>query len=349
MLAEIDAAERSLVELEAAAYTSEAVRKIIQDLGSKVERFLKKTVSPGLDAGVDFARAINRLKAIGLSKECRQRFHALRDLYNEGKHDAAAPIRQRQALLVVREFRVAAQEVIATNPGDVAVVAREPISHVLWLTGHDNYTGGNTEIYVTLPLPQDRYATHLDHIWIDFESWDALKAELAATGNFYFGPEQFTAELYKRFDEDDFIGGGVWDGEYRQLIEILARHENPEQNNRVLFPRQMMYAGMLACLILAAIDVVDRVSLSGTVTDLTNELLAQARTRYGITIDREPVRSAAHVLSAMIFQLPAENRKSLTGPYWNISEVNDLVAHARPPKESKVPLLIDDRNRVIIV
>src|SRR3569833_2375547 len=79
MLAEIDAAERSLVELEATAYTSEAVRKVIQDLGSKVERFLKKTVSPGLDAGVDFARAINRLKAIGLSKEHRQKFHALRD------------------------------------------------------------------------------------------------------------------------------------------------------------------------------------------------------------------------------------------------------------------------------
>ena len=349
MLAEIDSAEQLLVALEATAYTSEDVRRIIQGLGSKVERFFKKAVFPGLDAGVDFGGAINRLKAAGHTKEVRDKFHALRILYNEGKHDASVAIRQRQALLVVRDVRLAAQDVIAANPGQVGAVAKEPISHVLWLTGHDNYTGGNTEIYVTLPLPQDRYATHLDHIWIDFEDWDALKADLKATGNFYFGPEHFTEELYKRFDEDDFIGGGVWDGEYRQLIEILARHENPDQNNRVIFPRQMMYAGMLACLILAAIDVVESGPLTGTASDLSDAMLAQAQTRYGIAIDRPPVKSAAEVLSTMILQLSPEHRSSLTGPYWNIAQASDLTANAKPPDGNKVPLLIDDRNRIIIV
>jgi hypothetical protein len=350
ILAVIDSAEQSLVALESIHYTSEDVRRIVQELGSRVERFFKSAVFPGVDPGMDFAGVINRLKAHGgHPKERRAKFHALRDLYNDGKHDPSIALKQRQALLVVHDLRVAMAELITTNPGQVGTPASEAVSRVLWLTGHDCYTMGATEVYVSLPLPDDLWATHQDHFWLDWQSWDLLKDELKATGSFYYGKEHFRDDVYQRFNEDDFIGAGIWDGDYRQLIQIIARHEKRELNEQALFPRDEMYIAVLSGLTLAAIDMAAQRQDFATATDLSAAIIVQADKVYAVPNKRPSVQRTAEALAEMIFKLPREHWRTLSGPYWNIAAPSDLVAHIKPAENTKIPLIIDDLNRIIVV
>lgn len=350
ILAAIDAAKQALTGLESRHYTSEDVRRIVQELGSRVERFFKSAVFPGLDPKTDFAGVINRLKAYGgHPQERRDKFHALRELYNDGKHDPNAPVKLRNAIAIVRDLRGAMAELISTNPGQVGAVAREDVSRVLWLTGHDHYTGGATEIYVSLPLPDDIFATHQDHFWLDWQSWDAVKADLLATGNFEYGPQHFREDVFKRFHEDDFIGAGIWDGDYRQLVRILARYEKRELSDQVIFPRDGMFTSVLSSLTLAAIDVAPSLPERATSADLSKAILDQADKVYAIPNRRSAVQRTADALAEMILRLPRDHWAALSGPYWNLANPEELAAHIRPAEDDKIPLVIDDLNRIVIV
>ncbi len=222
----LEGAIADLERLHLAHYTDEDVRGIIEDVGSRTERFFKTAVFPGLDPATSFDTAINGLKSLGFSKVLRANLHELRELYNDAKHDPSKPIRLKVATAILNQCRSTLGELIAADPGQVGSAAEAAVSRLLWISGYDDYTGGCTSVYASLPLPKDVFATHVDVFWFHYAAWEPLKADLLATGSFFYGHAHFEPEVYARSDEDDFIGAGVWDGDYRELVTILSHHEH---------------------------------------------------------------------------------------------------------------------------
>jgi hypothetical protein len=192
------------------------VRRIVEDAGSRTERFFKTAVFPGLDSKTSFDTAINRLKSLGFGKLVRGSIHGMRELYNTAKHNPFDPIRLKVATDVLSQTRSALEVVIRKGPGQVSASVAAAVSRLLWVSGYDHFTAGCVSVYVSLPLPKDIFATHIDVFWLHFRSWEALQSDLVASGNFFCGRDHFVPEVYARFNEDDFIDAGIWDGDYRQ-------------------------------------------------------------------------------------------------------------------------------------
>lgn len=144
--------------------------------------------APPLNAGPDtnepaaatdtFDTLINRLKSLGIAKSVRGQLHAVRDLYNDAKHDPAASVRLKRAVDAISAVRGAVETLIATGIGATAAPIEKVISRLLWVSAYDVYVGGVTEVYVSLPLPEDIFATHLDLVWIDGLAWNSHRPPL---------------------------------------------------------------------------------------------------------------------------------------------------------------------------
>jgi hypothetical protein len=200
------------------------------------------------------------------TKDCgffvRGRLHALRELHNDAKHNPSKPVRLKIASDRLRDCRSALADLIAAAPGQVRAAVDTAVSRLLWISGYDHHTGGCTSVYVSLPLPHDVFATHVDVFWLHHASWEQLKADLLSTGNFFYGATHFEPDAFARFNEDDFINAGVWDGDYRLLVAILARHEHRPLKDQLIsnLRRDHMFISVLSAIILAGVDVVTTTS-----------------------------------------------------------------------------------------
>jgi len=350
----LSALDRAICELEAlhlAHYSAEDIRRIVEDAGSRTERFFKAAVFPGLDSKTSFDTAINRLKAHGLDKQVRGSIHALRELYNTAKHNPSDPIRLKIATDVLTQTRSAVAVVIGKGLGQVSAPVGSTVSRLLWISGYDHFTAGCVSVYASLPLPNDIFATHVDVFWLDFRSWEPLQSDLLASGSFFSGREHFESEVYALFNEDDFIGAGIWDGDYRQLIAILSRHEHRPLKDEVLanLRRDHLGISVFSAIALAAADVARAADRLMEENELARAILERADVAYAMPDERPWVRRAAEVLASMIVQVPFVQWAALDGPFWNLWKPRELAAHIRSPDPERVPLVIDDANRIVVV
>ena len=350
MMVTVERAIADLERLHLAHYGDEDVRRIVEDVGSRTEQFFKAAVFPGLDSETSFDTAINRLKGLGFSKTVRGQLHALRELYNDAKHDPSKPVRLKVATDRLRDCRSALADLIAAAPGQVRAAVETAVSRLLWISGYDHYTGGCTSVYVSLPLPHDVFATHVDVFWLHHASWELLKADLLATGSFFYGSTHFEPDAFARFNEDDFINAGVWDGDYRLLVTILARHEHRPLKDQLIssLRRDHMFISVLSAIILARVDVVTTASRVLDEQTLSDAILSQADTVYAMPDERPWVRDSANALSQMIVQIPFAQWAGLKGPFWNLWTPKDLAAHVQSPDPKRAPFVIDDANRIVI-
>ncbi len=351
MLDGFDEAIAQLERLRLEHYQELDVRKIVEQLGSRTERFFKSAVWPGAVATDTFDGLINRLKSVGVSKVVRSDLHAFRELYNDAKHDPNTPVRLKPATDVVVGARAAVQGLVAAGLGQTGAQVEAAVSRLLWVSGYDAFTRGVTEVYVSLPLLEEIWATHVDIVWIKGLEWDALKSELLATGSFFYGAAHFPQDVYARFNEGDFINAGVWDGDYRLLVRTLAKYEDRQTALEVLpnLRRDHMYVAVLSAVALAGIDVAASAAAPATMDELTAGILDRADKVYAMPSERSWVTSAAAGLAGLIVQVPFGTWPRLSGPYWNIWNPKELTAHIKSPDQKTAPYVIDDGNRVVIV
>lgn len=321
-------------------------------MGSRLERFLKTAVFPGAVAVDKFDTLINRLKSTGMDKSARAQLHALRELYNDAKHDPTTPVRLKRAVDTIEAARSAVQILIASGIGATAAPIEKVISRLLWVSAYDVYVGGVTEVYVSLPLPEDTFATHLDLVWIDGLAWDAMKAELLATGCFHYGSEHFDPTVYARFgQEQDFLNAGIWDGDYRQLIRIISKYEDRPTAARIIpdLRRDHMSIAVLSAIALAGVDVANTAAAPMAIDDLKAAILGHADKVYAMPDERSWVQAAALGLAELIDQVPFAAWTQLSGPFWNLWNPKPLTAAVSPAHAKKVRYVIDDASRVVIV
>lgn len=332
-------------------YEDATVRSIIEQLGSRVERFFKTAVFPGAIATETFDTLINRLKAIGIDKTVRRQLHGLRDLYNDAKHDPTAPVRLKRSVDMVTAARAAVQTLIGAGLGATSAQVETVISRLLWVSAYDVYVGGVTEVYVSLPLPEDTFATHLDLVWIKGLEWGRMKAELLATGCFHYGKEHFDPVVYCRFaEEQDFLNAGIWDGDYRQLILIISKYEDRPTAAQLIpdLRRDHMYIAVLSAIALSAVDIATVAPAPLTIEKLRSEILEHADKVYAMPDERVWVQTAATGLAELVVQLPFASWAQLSGPFWNAWNPKPLRAVVSPADLNKVHYVIDDETRVVI-
>lgn len=137
----LEGAIADLKRLHLAHYTDEDVRGIIEDVGSRTERFFRTAVFPGLDPATSFDTAINGLKSLGFSKVLRANLHELRELYNDAKHDPSKPIRLKIATDILNRCRSALENLIAARPGQVGSAVEAAVSRLLWISGCQTTSG----------------------------------------------------------------------------------------------------------------------------------------------------------------------------------------------------------------
>lgn len=341
---------RTLEDKRLTGYDDADLRREIADLGSRAERFFKAVVFPGMDPDDSLDTAINRLKAAGVAKDIRSQLHQLRELYNDAKHDPTKRILLKDAIDVVAAARSAMAQVIALGLGQVAIAAQTAVNRLLWVSGYDSYTTGSTAVYVSLPVPNDVFATHLDVFELHYSSWDPLKADLLAGGQFFYGPEHFDKAQYDSFNEDDFIGAGIWDGDYRTLVRTLARHEH-RQSTDALIPglrRDHMTISVFSGIALAAVDVANAAGTALDEAALTDAILKCADTVYALPAKTPWVRETAQALARMVIAVPFPAWRALSGPYWNLWAPKALATQVTSPDPKRLPVVIDDANRVVI-
>ncbi|QOZ28574.1 hypothetical protein [Bradyrhizobium sp. CCBAU 51753] len=350
ILSALDGAIKEIEALFLAHYTADDIRRV-EDAGSCTEWFFKAAIFPDLDAKAPFDTAINRLKSIGINREVRDSIHALRELYNAAKHNPSAQIRLKVANDVLSGARKALEAIIHEGPGQVRAPVSAAVSRLLWVSGYDHYTAGCTSVYVSLPLPRDIFATHIDVFCLHFRSWEPLLSDLVASGNFYYGRDHFDDDVYARFNEDDFINAGIWDGDYRQLITILARHEHRSLKDEVIvnLRRDHLGVSVLSAIALAASDVTRSNERPLEESELARAILERADSAYAMPDERLWVRRAAEALATMIAQVPVAQWKAIEGPFWNLWNPKQLVAHVQSPDPERVPFVIDDANRIVVV
>jgi hypothetical protein len=352
MIAGFMYAERALDALSLEHYEDDDIRSVLETLGSRVERFFKTAIFPGAAVTDTFDTLINRLKSMGIDKTLRRQLHVFRELYNAAKHDPNTRIHLKLSLETVAMARAAIQMLIDAGTGATSAKVEAVVSRLLWVTAYDVYVGGVTEVYVSLPLPKDEFATHLDLIWIKGSAWDAMKDELLATGCWHLGSEHFDPVVFKRFTgEDDFLNAGVWEGDYRQLISIISKYENRQTADEIIpdLRRDHMYIAVLSAIALAAVDIATNATILLDLEDLKNKILMRADEAYAMPDERAWVRAAATGLAELVIQVPFDSWAQLRGPFWNLWNPKQLNAAVSPADANQVRYVIDDANRVIIV
>ncbi|MGP9820040.1 hypothetical protein ACTZWW_08495 [Salinarimonas sp. NSM] len=350
MISEFDSALAALEHLQLQHYSDADVRHIVERLGSKVERFFKSAIFPGSATTETFDVLINRLKSIGISKAHRGRLHALRELYNLAKHDPSQAIRLKNTMHSVLEARQSIQELVDFKIGMTAERIETVVSRFLWISAYDVYHAGVSEVYVSLPLTKEVFATHLDVFWIKGLEWDELKAELLETGSFFYGSEHFDPEVYDRFKEGDFINAGVWDGEYRNLIQIMSKYDDRPTAGQLLpfLRRDHNYVAVLTAIGLAGVDVARAASSSLTKDALEAAILDRADQVYAMPSEQPWVKKAADDLAELIVQLPFASWPQISGPFWNLWNPKPLTTAATLRKEAQ-RYVIYDATRIVIV
>ena len=240
--------------------------------------------------------------------------------------------------------------VVSKGLGMTSAPVEQVVNRLLWVSGYDVYVGGVTEVYVSLPLPEDLFATHIDVVWIKGESWDEMKAELMATGSFFYGAEHFAPNVFESFEEGDFINAGVWDGDYRLLVSILSRYEDRPTADELIpsLRRNDMRPAVLSSIALAAIDVATASPTVLAAQQLAEAILKQADRTYAMPGVRPWVASAATHLADMIAQIPFSEWRELSGPYWNMWQPKEVRARITS-QDAKIGYVIDDVNRIVMV
>lgn len=306
------------VALSGEDHTPQQFADFLKNVGSEVEVFLKEHIYGGSRNRDDFVKLINGLAACGLGSQFVTDLHSLRKGYNSAKHDPAYAPAIGDVLSLLKATDAVLREIQTLALGTTANPApKMQTKRVLWIAAWDHFIGGDTEISISLPVSENAtFSPELDLLYIDAMRWDEAKKELSAVGDFRLGKHLFPAQLYDSWaNEGDFAGAGVFEGNYRDLINVLAKHERVEDILPFLKRDNHAYS-MFAATAMACVDVALAVHPFPELNDLRDRIITKASHCYAAPRHSKLVHQHASKLAEMLLQLPDAIRPLLTGPIW---------------------------------
>jgi hypothetical protein len=294
MISAAVAAQEALRKLAFGPHARHDIAGIIDPLGSRLETFLRTAALPTASRRQRLVDLIGDLVTHGVSQATRDRLDGLRDLYNDSKHKPQVPLLLTRATSVVEQAVAALRDISALGVGITAVSMGREINYSLWVGFWDYYTGGMTEAAVMLPGEHWTHVSTVDTMQMKIQEWDALKPILQAHPRFHLGEVHFLPEVWRSLrEEGDFLNAGVWDGEYSELIRLLAPFHNADMENSVIAGtgRRDGDFSVGTAVIMAAVDVARAATIFPPETKLQHDIV-RMRLRQAAPMLRDVLRNS---------------------------------------------------------
>jgi hypothetical protein len=316
----------SLTALSHKDYSEEEVRQCVSTIGTKTELFLKSIAFPSKNSRHNFASFIDEMAVCGVSAAHVQNFHDLRIAYNNAKHEPNVSVTLVESIDVVANARKTAAELVSKNPGSATSPVCQQSRRVFWIAAWDHYISGDTEVQIILPGESDHWLgpPTLDYINIKLVEWDAVKSELADVGVLRDGRGIIPDKQYTAFNTDsDFLQALVYEGEYRELLAVMGKHEL-RQGLIAGLNRQDSGQWMVLAFLLATIDAAPNASPA----NLKAAIQAQAFAEYAVPPDYAHSDIIADGFVDMLSQIPEADWPQINGPLWLSKEKFDTQSAA---------------------
>ncbi|UVK49992.1 hypothetical protein DBIPINDM_007235 (plasmid) [Mesorhizobium sp. AR02] len=294
----------------------------------------------------NFFTLIEQFKSTSLHGDRVPPLHAMRDLYNRSKHKPQEPLALGEAIRTVQNTVVTLNDVCALGIGAVGTPFERELMYHLWIAFWDNYANGVTEAAIMLPSDHWTYVGTVDTLHMDIQSWDALKAKLLAHPRFRMGKDHFEPKVWEGFHaEGDFLNAGVWDGDYGELVRLVAPFDDSSIGERMLpgLARHDSLTSIGTALIAAMIDIVRSSSEPMSRDELAEAIKTRANSEYAMPRDKGSVAEAAAQIATLVDTVPLDQRQRLAGPV--------LVLRRGPKKPTMLagpPWLDLDGNAVVL-
>jgi hypothetical protein len=329
---------QSAVKISGEDHTFDDISTYLKDAGAEIEKFLKDAVYGGTKNRQSFEQLIDGLLPLGVAQPSLDALHDFRsNWYNKAKHDPAFTASTGQALVALHNAKSATDAVVAANLGTTSSPLVRAIRRVFHLAAWDHYIGGDTEVHFMSATDGDTLNVPSEIIYVEMSKWDAIKAELNSLGQLSLGPNSVPAKLYESWKlEGDFLNGGSFEGDYRDLITTLAKYERVED----LIPslkRENDVLSMIAATLSASVDAAAEGDMDGTGQDAVEAIRRVAEDRYAAPQHSPVVKHLAPIIAKVIQTVPQTARSSIRGPIWlraerYTEEARNAVARSDKPE-----------------
>lgn len=199
---------------------------------------------------------------------------------------------------------------------------------MLWLASWDHYVHGDGEVQVFLPIAEDdgEHPPRIDVIYLKGLAWPDVLAPLGTSVS------SATGRIPKKFldsweSEGDCAGARIFEGEYRELLKVLAQAEL-RLDLIPLLKREADVSAVRTALALAATDVA-RASAGPQVKDeLVTEILQVAAVEYAVPRSAPLARRYAESLGELVTSLTPIELAMVSGPRFVTRRKFDELAHS---------------------
>ncbi len=340
LLQKLDSATIEVQELSRKDYTFDDINSIVVSCGSELEIFLKLAAFPSKNQRHNFVQFINELLTVGVSQMDIDILHELRLAYNTSKHD---PMHEPELLKVknlVNNVINSISKLTTLSLGRITEQVAIRHRRVLWFFAWDHYIGGDTEISIMIPSMEDELPRALDDIYINMSAWDTVKTELALVGSVAFGKELFPEKVYKFYsNESDFLTGGIFEGEYKNLLKTFAKYELKQELIQGLNRHDSPFS-MLQASILAMVEVAPVLDTEPTRENLQTLISSSCVNNYAVPSDYSHLPKFVDAIANMLKKLDFSLWKVLSGPTW--------IGKSSFNIEAKKSLVINEELNILI-
>lgn len=323
------------------SFNRSAISDILEPFTSRVEYYLKSTVFPTVSRRTTLNDLINNLSSVGLAANDVAALHRLRLLYNDSKHDPDKALAWRDCIEAISGTVVALKSISEMRIPTVDAAFENEISTVVYVGFWDHYVGGETEVGLFLPSDHWLGTAHISTFHLSISAWDVVKPVLAGHPRFTFGENALGSELWASFSsEGDFLNAGIWQGDVRELLNLLSDFNDENLEVAVLpgLARRNDQLSIGIALVSAAVDIARGESaLSGSA--LRQRISERAKEEYAAHLETPHAQAILDSVVTLIESVSVKQRVSISGP-----------AFRRSATETQTPVgtpLLMDRNTFV--
>lgn len=299
---------------------------LIEPFTSRLEYFLKAVVFPTSSRRTGLNDLIENLVSLGLDPSHVTSLHSLRLLYNTSKHNPDVDLQYREC---IRSLEAAVDALRGIKTLGIAAVDApyEPsFTTVVYVGFWDHYVGGETEVGLFLPSSHWMGTTPIGTFHLHMSSWDHLKPVLTDHPRYSRGEEALGTTLWKSISDDgDFLDAGVWEGDVRELLELLSAH-NDENLEKAVIPflaRRNNLVSVGTAVVSAAVDTV-RANPTANEAELREYISKRTKDEYAAEVITPHGQKILDCVISCIESIPHDKRVAVSGPAFRIySEQED--------------------------
>lgn len=337
------------------SYEQEDLSRLIKDLGSQVEIFLKDAVYGSLKNRSNYYELINELSQLGVDTNSINDLHELRLAYNKCKHQPDFIISYAEAYRITNRTENAIENIKLLNIDSSNNIATTPIKRVFWLAAFDILHTGETVINIMIPKEEEGESDfipfhNLELFNIKWEGWEPFKEKFETKGSLHLGKQFLPEKVYEFLsNESEFIDAGVYDGDYQALVLFLSSYIDLTLENKLFFEdrRASNENAILSSFLMSGVDIISQLEEPVEIDFLEENILITATYKYAIPKNSEYIKRYLHEVAKLFKSIPLELRNRIIGPFWLRNEkYKELLESSGIITSENIPVFITQEGKL---